>query len=66
MLVLTRRRGEVLLIGDDIRITVLEIRGTQIKLGIDAPKSITVLREELKRDKDSTSPEEKTQDPTRS
>ena len=49
MLILTRKSGESLFIGDDIRITVLEIRGKQIRLGIDAPSSVVVLREEIYR-----------------
>lgn len=49
MLILTRKCGEGLFIGDDIRITVLEIRGKQIRLGIEAPGSVVVLREEIYR-----------------
>lgn len=47
MLILTRKIGESLLIGDNIRVTVLEIRGKQARLGIEAPADIAVLREEL-------------------
>ena len=47
MLILTRKSGEGLYIGDDIRITVLEIRGKQIRLGIEAPTNVVVLREEI-------------------
>lgn len=47
MLVLTRRKGEVLKIGDDINITVIGVVGQAVKLGIDAPKSIGVHREEV-------------------
>ena len=47
MLVLTRRRDESIMIGDDIRVTVVEVRGDQVKLGIDAPRSIPVHREEV-------------------
>lgn len=47
MLVLARRTGEALLIGDDIVIEVLEIRGDAVKLGISAPRSIPVWRREL-------------------
>ncbi|MCX7061349.1 MAG: carbon storage regulator CsrA [Gammaproteobacteria bacterium] len=47
MLVLTRRIGESLLIGNDISVTVLDINGTQVKIGIKAPNNVTVLREEL-------------------
>lgn len=47
MLILTRKLGEGLFIGDDIRITVVEIRGRQIRLGIEAPSHVVVLREEV-------------------
>jgi len=46
-LVLTRRFGEILRIGDDIKITVLGIQGNQVRLGIDAPREIPVHREEV-------------------
>ena len=47
MLVLSRRAGESLFIGDDIKITVLDIRGGQVRIGITAPDSIKVHREEV-------------------
>jgi carbon storage regulator len=47
MLVLGRRTGENIRIGDDIKVTVLEVRGGQIKLGIEAPLSVQVHREEI-------------------
>lgn len=47
MLILTRKIGESLLIGDDVEITVLSIRGSQVKLGVKAPKEISVHREEI-------------------
>lgn len=47
MLILTRRIGEVLCIGDDVTVTVLDVRGNQIRLGINAPKSIQVHRQEI-------------------
>lgn len=47
MLVLSRRLGETLIIGDDIKITVLGISGNQVRLGIAAPKEVTVHREEV-------------------
>jgi len=47
MLVLSRRSDESLFIGDDIKITVLDIRGGQVRLGIVAPESIKVHREEV-------------------
>ncbi|MEE3609808.1 carbon storage regulator CsrA [Avibacterium paragallinarum] len=47
MLILTRKVGESLLIGDDISITILNVRGNQIKVGVNAPKDISVYREEI-------------------
>ncbi|MFC0180488.1 carbon storage regulator CsrA [Thorsellia kenyensis] len=47
MLILTRRIGETLIIGDDVKITVLDVKGNQIRIGIDAPKSLSVHREEI-------------------
>ena len=47
MLVLTRRVGESLVIGDDVEVTVLEIKGAQVRLGIDAPTSVPVNRREV-------------------
>ncbi|PVX38819.1 carbon storage regulator CsrA [Pasteurella langaaensis DSM 22999] len=47
MLILTRKVGESLLIGDDISITVLSVRGNQVKIGVNAPKDVSVHREEI-------------------
>lgn len=47
MLVLTRRIGETLVIGDDVKVTVLGIKGNQVRLGIKAPKDVEVHREEI-------------------
>lgn len=47
MLILTRRNGETLKIGDDISVTVLGIKGNQVRLGVDAPKDVDVHREEI-------------------
>jgi carbon storage regulator len=49
LLILTRKSGEGLVIGDGIRITVVEIRGKQIRLGIEAPSDVVILREEVYR-----------------
>lgn len=55
MLVLTRRINERIIIGDDIIVTVLEVHGDQVRIGIDAPRDIKVFREEvLKRDQGPT------------
>ena len=47
MLILTRRIGEVLIIGKTIRVTVLQVKGSQVRLGVDAPREIEVDREEI-------------------
>ena len=47
MLILTRRIGESVYIGDDVRLTVLGVRGTQVRIGINAPKDVPVHREEI-------------------
>lgn len=47
MLILTRRIGETLIIGDDVSITVLGVKGNQVRLGINAPKDVSVHREEI-------------------
>jgi len=47
MLILTRRIGESVYIGDDIRLTILGVRGTQVRIGINAPKDVPVHREEI-------------------
>ncbi len=47
MLILTRKVGESLLIGDDISLTILNVRGNQVKIGVKAPKDISVHREEI-------------------
>ena len=47
MLILTRKVGESLLIGDDVSITILNVRGNKVKIGVKAPKEISVHREEI-------------------
>lgn len=47
MLILTRRIGETLNIGDDITVTILQVKGNQVRLGINAPKDVAVHREEI-------------------
>jgi len=47
MLILTRRLNEVIMIGDDVEIAVLGIKGNQVRLGIEAPKEVPVHREEV-------------------
>jgi carbon storage regulator len=47
MLILTRRVGETVMIGNDVTVTVLDIRGNQVRVGINAPKTVSVHREEV-------------------
>ena len=47
MLILTRRVGETLMIGDEVSVTVLGIKGNQVRIGVNAPKDVSVHREEI-------------------
>jgi carbon storage regulator len=47
MLILTRRAGETVMIGDEITVSVLSVKGSQIKVGINAPRNVAVHREEI-------------------
>ena len=47
MLILTRRVGESLMIGDEVTVTVLGVKGSQVRIGVKAPKNISVHREEI-------------------
>jgi carbon storage regulator len=49
MLILTRKVGEMIRIGDDVTIRVLEVRGSQVRLGVDAPSDVRIFREEVYR-----------------
>lgn len=47
MLILTRRIGEILMVGDDVKVIVLGIAGNQVRIGVEAPKELAVHREEV-------------------
>ena len=47
MLILTRRVGETVMIGDDVTVTVLGVKGNQVRIGVNAPKDVSVHREEI-------------------
>lgn len=47
MLILTRRVGETILIGDAVAVRVLSVQGSQVRVGVEAPKDVTILRSEL-------------------
>jgi carbon storage regulator len=47
MLILTRRVGETVMVGDDVTVTIIGVKGTQVRLGVSAPKDVTVHRQEV-------------------
>lgn len=64
MLVLTRRGGEALMIGDDITITVLGVKGNQVRVGVSAPREVAVHRKEIYeriREKEQSEPDNRPQ-----
>ncbi|NKN32287.1 carbon storage regulator CsrA [Marichromatium bheemlicum] len=60
MLILTRRVGETLMVGDDVTVTVLGVKGNQVRIGVNAPRDVAVHREEIyeriKREQAETTP----------
>ncbi len=68
MLILTRQIGETLMIGDEITVTVLSVKGNQVRLGVNAPRDIAVHREEvyerIRKEKDEGSEEDEEADDT--
>lgn len=55
MLILTRKKNESIMIAENIRVTVVEVRGDKVKLGVDAPREVTVDRLEVRLAKDGDS-----------
>ena len=63
MLVLSRRLGESVVIGDDVVVTVLEVRGDVVRIGVDAPRSVAVRRQELLEEVAATNKQAASPDP---
>jgi carbon storage regulator len=63
VLILTRRVGESIVIGDDVVVTVVEVRGDSVRIGIDAPRSVDVHREEVYRELRSVNQQAASPDP---
>ncbi|MBR1924317.1 MAG: carbon storage regulator CsrA [Ruminobacter sp.] len=55
MLILTRRLGDSITIGDNVKLTVLSIKGSQVRIGVEAPKDVCIQRSELSMDKEQKS-----------
>ena len=55
MLILTRRLGQSITIGDNVKLTVLSIKGSQVRIGVEAPKEVCIQRSELSMDKEQKS-----------
>ena len=63
MLILTRRLGEAITIGKDVKLTVLSIKGNQVRIGVDAPKEVSIQRSELIEKKETEGVSDKDNDP---
>lgn len=62
MLILTRRVGETLMVGDDVTVTVLGVKGNQVRIGVNAPKDVAVHREEIYQRIQNETPEDDAED----